>query len=200
MAVSSPGAVRAPDDLELARRCAEGDRVAQKQLFDDHRRLVHGVLFRILGTNREIEDLVQDAYLEVFRSLRNFRGDAQLKTWIARITTRVAFAHISKRRPAPLELDAVAAPSDDPSADRVVMAREATRRLYQALTCLDAKYQIAFALHVIDGRSLREVATLMDSTVVAAKTRVWRARREINRRARKDQLLAEYLQEQEVSQ
>ena len=64
------------------------------------------------------------------------------------------------------------------------MVREAARRLYAALDRIEVKQRIAFALAVIDGRPLAEVAELTDSTMFAVKTRVWRARRELMRRAR----------------
>jgi len=190
---------KAPRDLALARQCTSGDRAAQKHLFADYKALIHNILFRILGSNREIEDLVQDSFLEVFRSLRNYRGEAKLSTWIARITTRVAFAHISRRKPSAATLDSVPAlEADAPGADAHTGAREAARRLYGALERLDGKYRVPFALHVIDGRSLKEVAEITESSLVATKSRVWRARREIFKRARRDPLLAEYLIEQGV--
>ena len=73
--------------------------------------------------------------------------------------------------------------------------RRAAQRLYAALDHLDAKHRIAFALALIDGKSLAEVAELTGATVVATKTRVWRARRELDRRARKDSILGAYLTE-----
>ena len=71
--------------------------------------------------------------------------------------------------------------------------REATRRLYGCLEALPPKQRTAFALYTIEGRSIAEVAELMSATVVATKARVWRARVYIERRAKADPLLAEYL-------
>jgi RNA polymerase sigma factor (sigma-70 family) len=185
----------AAGDLELARRCAGGDIVAQRQLFREQRTRVHRTLFRILGASTDMEDLIQDTFLEVFRSLDHFRGEARLSTWIARITTRVALHSIGKRKPPSQSLDA--APLEiiaaGPSADRVVLARQAAERLYLALDRIDPVQRIAFALHVIEGLPLREVADITQSSLVATKSRVWRARREIERRARRDPVLAGYL-------
>jgi len=75
--------------------------------------------------------------------------------------------------------------------------REVARRLYMALDRLDPKQRIAFALAVIDGRSLAEVAQLTESSVVAVKTRVWRARKDLMKRASKDDALSSYLTELE---
>lgn len=187
-------------DHALAQRCAEGDHVAERELFRAHRDRVHGILFRILGSNSELEDLVQDSFLEVYRSLHRFRGDSTLATWIARITTRVAFAHIRRRPRTSIPLEAIGeVATGEASAENRVLAREAARRLYEVLDRIETKQRVAYALHVIDGRSMREVAEMTDATVVATKSRVWRARREVNRRARRDSMLAAYLRDQEDS-
>lgn len=183
-------------DLALARRAATGDRAAQRELFCAQRASVHHTLFRILGSNRELEDLVQDAFLEIFRALGSFRGDSTLTRWCSTIATRIAYLSISRRRPVAVDLALV----EDilPGADdtrRLAQAREAARRLYAALERIDAKQRIAFALAVIDGRSLAEVAHLTDATIVAVKTRIWRARKDLMKRAKKDEVLASYIEE-----
>lgn len=184
-------------DVDLATRCARGDRAAQHQLFETHKSRVHATLYRILGSNREIEDLVQDTFLEVFRSLHHYRGDARLGTWISRICSRVAFAFLSRRKPRATELSELPElDSGEQGSDEIASAREATRRLYAALEKIDCKQRIAFALHVIDGRSMREVAEITESSLVATKSRVWRARREIEKRAKRDPFLANYLADQ----
>ncbi|HEU5055678.1 MAG TPA: RNA polymerase sigma factor [Kofleriaceae bacterium] len=184
----------AEDDLALARRCASGDSAAQRQLFREQRVRVHRTLYRILGSNRDMEDLVQDVFIEVFRSLDSFRGESKLSTWIARITSRVAMAHIGRRKPVAQSLDALPeVEAREPAADRVAEAREAAERLYRALDRVDAVQRVAFSLHVIEGMPLREVAAVMDASLVATKSRVWRARRELERRASRDPLLAGFL-------
>jgi RNA polymerase sigma-70 factor (ECF subfamily) len=192
----------AQDDLELARRCAAGEVAAQRQLFRDYRVRVHRTLYRILGSNADMEDLVQDVFLEVFRSLDRFRGEAKLSTWIARITTRVAMHYIGRRKPAAHSLDglSVEVAAGDPSAEDLALVREAAARLYRALERVDPVQRVAFALHVIEGLPLREVADMTESSLVATKSRVWRARREIEKRARRDPLLAGFLGPQEGSE
>jgi RNA polymerase sigma-70 factor, ECF subfamily len=184
-------------DLALAQRAAEGDRAAQRELFHSLKNAVHHTLYRILGANRDIEDLIQDAFLEIFRALPSFRGDSSLSRWAQTIATRAAYLSIERRKPASVDLDVVEDEivDRDPDAHRVAQARQAARRLYAALDKIDAKQRIAFALAVIDGLSLAEVAVLTESSLVAVKTRVWRARRDLMRRAHKDPVLASYLAE-----
>jgi RNA polymerase sigma-70 factor (ECF subfamily) len=191
----APTAVR-EHDLDLAHRAASSDRVAQRELFLSQRAAVHHALFRILGSNRDLEDLIQDAFLEIFRALPSFRGDSTLGRWCQTIATRVAYLAISRRRPLAVDLALIEESlPGDADTRRHVQAREAARRLYVALDRLEPKQRIAFAFAVIDGRSLAEVAQLTESTVVAVKTRVWRARRDLMRRAAKDPVLSSYLAE-----
>lgn len=157
---------------------------------------VHHTLFRILGNNRDLEDLLQDAFLEIFRALPSFRGDSTLTRWCQTIATRTAYLAISRRKPPSVELSLVEEiVASDANTHRVAQMREAARRLYAAMERIDAKQRIAFALAVIDGLSLAEVAQLTESSVVAVKTRVWRARKDLMKRASKDAVLASYLDE-----
>ena len=192
-------AVDASSDLELAGRCAAGDRESQRALFEKLRRPLHATLYRVMGTNNQMEDLLQDAFVEIFRSLASYRGEAALNTWASRIAIRVAYRFLSRREPAATAVDSLPVLQVvDGLSERDVLVREAGRRLYALLGRLAPKYRIAFALHVIDGRPLREVARVTGVSLIAAKNRVWRARRQVDRMARKDRVLVEFLDRGEV--
>ena len=185
----------ASPDLDLARRCLQGDRAAQERLFDTQRARVHIILFRILGSNRDMEDLVQEAFVAVFRSLARYRGEASLATWVDRITTRVAFRYLSRTHPPIVRLELVNSEvaADRPTAEDELHGREIARRLYALLDRLDPKYRVAYALHVIDERPIAEVAAITEVSFVAAKNRTWRARRMVWNRAQSDPVLKEFL-------
>jgi RNA polymerase sigma-70 factor (ECF subfamily) len=194
--VPAPAPRTSLDDRTLAARAANGDRNAQREVFARTRNAVHGVLFRILGSNREMEDVAQDAFVAIFRSIHGYRGDSALTTWCCAIATRVAWAHLERRKPQTTNLELVPeVPDGAPDASRVIAARLATQRVYAALDKLDPRLRITFALAVLDERPLAEVATLTGASVVAVKTRLWRARRELAKRASKDPALADYMHE-----
>jgi RNA polymerase sigma-70 factor (ECF subfamily) len=181
-------------ERELVRRCAEGERTAQTRLFRQEVRRVHGLLYRVLGPSGPHEDLIQETFLRVFRSLAQFRGDSQLSTWIGGIALNVAYGHLRSNPPPAVRLELVPDTRvTEGDADRQLAARQGLRRVYQILDRMDPRLRIAFTLHAIDGRPLREVADLMAASVVATKTRVWRARRELEKRAQRDPLLQSYL-------
>jgi RNA polymerase sigma-70 factor (ECF subfamily) len=179
---------------DLARRCVDGDRAAQTRLFREEVRRVHGLLYRVLGPNGPHEDLIQETFLRVFRSLPQFRGESQLTTWIGGIALNVAYGYLRSNPPPAIRLELVPdARVDESEAEQQVAARQGLRRVYQLLERMDPRLRIAFTLHAIDGRPLREVAELMSASLVATKARVWRARRELDKRAKRDPLLASFL-------
>jgi RNA polymerase sigma-70 factor (ECF subfamily) len=182
------------DDVDLARRCVLGDQSAHRELFLRERRRVHVILYRVLGSNTEMDDLLQEVFIEVFRSIPGFRGEAALGTWLDRIAVRVAYAHITRRRVDTVRLSVVPEPlAHQPGADERAMIREATSHLYGALERMPAAQRIAFTLHVVDGRPIKKVAETMDASVVATKVRIWRAWRVLKRAGERDPLIAELL-------
>jgi RNA polymerase sigma-70 factor (ECF subfamily) len=187
--------VRRTDDEELVARCATGDPAAQRALFDRERSRVHGLLYRVVGSNVHMDDLLQDAFLEVFRSLPSFRGESSLRTWIDRCVVRVAYAHFRRKARLPALECVQDVDSEAPSAEERTSLREAARRLYAELDRLEARQRMAFTLFAIENRSLREVSDIMECSVASAKIRVWRARRALESRAKKDPLLAEFFTE-----
>ena len=155
---------------------------------------MHHVLYRVLGSNREIEDVVQDAFVQIFRSIGSYRGESSLSRWCCTIAMRAAYAAMDRRRRSPSGTDdAAELHHQGPSVAEQLAVRDAAHRLYRALERMDDKHRVAFALAVIDERPLQEVAELTESSVSAVKTRVFRARRELLRRAAKDPALADYL-------
>jgi RNA polymerase sigma factor (sigma-70 family) len=179
------------EDLKLAERCMRGDRVAQRELFQREKKRVHATLYGIMGNNQGIDDVLQDTFFAVFRSLHQYRGEARLASWIERCAVRVAYSYLKHGRRARWEEIADSARSPSPSPEQRMLIREAGLRLYEILDSLPPKLRIAYVLHVLDERPLAEVARLTDATLVATKLRVWRARQHVERRARTDALLGD---------
>ena len=186
------------EDVLLVDRCLTGEPAATRELFRRHRSRVHACLFRVLGTNRDMDDLLQEAFLQVFQSLRGWRAEASLATWVDRVSVRVAYRYLSQRgrrvQTDVLDDDEAGPALDVGPGPRRQMARDGVKRLYAVLDELSAASRLAFTLHEIDGRTLPETAALVGSTVTATKLRVWRARKKIETAAANDPVLSEFLQ------
>jgi RNA polymerase sigma-70 factor (ECF subfamily) len=185
-------------DAELIAACVAGDGAAQRLLFRREYPRVNATVYRIVGSARDADDLVQETFIAVFRGLQRFRGESKLATWIDRIAVRVVFHHLRGRGQPMLPLDVVVeeASGGSMTMDDHAHARDGLRRLYSALAELTPESRTAFALFAIDGRSIAEVAKLTQTSFVAAKCRIWRARRELMKRAAEDPVLAELVRGQ----
>lgn len=172
----------APDLTALVDRARHRDPVAFRELFRANLNFVHRVVTRIYGPSPDVEDLVQTAFVEAFRSLPDFRGDALFSTWLARITVRVALraARSRPRRPVPLDLAASCA-VDAPSPERVAAARQGLDVLTRLLADLRPKRRAAFVLSVLEGYSADEAGALLGISANALKVRVHDARRQIEK-------------------
>jgi len=192
-------AVAYVEDVLLVDRCLTGEPAATRELFRRHRARVHASLFRVLGNNRDMDDLLQEAFLQVFQSLRGWRAEASLSTWIDRVAVRVAYRYLSRRgrrvQTDPIMDDELAvAPLDHGPGARRQLARDGVKRLYAVLDELSPAARLAFTLHEIDGRSIAETAKLVGSSVTATKLRVWRTRKKIEQAAAADAVLREFLE------
>jgi len=183
------------EDVLLVDRCLTGEPAATRELFRKHRGRVHASLYRVLGTNRDMDDLLQEAFIQVFQSLRGWRAEASLSTWIDRVAVRCAYRYLSQkgRRIRTEEMTDEDVPGGEVTNASRQLARDGVKRLYAVLDDLGAASRLAFTLHEIDGRPLAEVAKLVGSSVTATKLRVWRARKKVEEAALADPVLSEFV-------
>jgi RNA polymerase sigma-70 factor (ECF subfamily) len=185
--VPSPAPEMAGDVTALVAKARQGEAAAFRALFRLHVQRVNRIVYRLGGPAADVDDMVQSVFVEAFRSLPAFRGEALFSTWLSRIAVRVTMRAI--KRPAlrvvPLE-DADEPRADEPGPERLVGARETLARLNTLLAALRPKRRVAFVLHVLEGYSMEEIAAIVNASVAAVKVRIHDARREIERRLRKE--------------
>ncbi|MBW2457022.1 MAG: RNA polymerase sigma factor [Deltaproteobacteria bacterium] len=182
--------------------CRRGDRRALDALFRAEAPALERLITRQLGPVPEVEDLLQSTLLAAIDAFPRYRGEASVRTWLARIAIHLVCGHLRRpqRRLRPkLELvRAVEAEgSGPPGPERIAAGRQLVERLYRHLDTIGAKKRIAFILHVLEGRPIREVAALVGATQTATKSRVFFARRELLGRVRKDPEMGELLRPDE---
>jgi RNA polymerase sigma-70 factor (ECF subfamily) len=186
--------VAAGEVAALIDRARRNDGAAFRALFQAHLPGVHRIVYRLVGRAPDLDDLVQTVFVEAFRSLPAFRGDALFSTWLARIAVRVTMHGVRRRPPRALALDDGQEPLQDaPGPERRVAAREGLAILEQLLGELRPKRRAAFVLHVLEGYSMDEVAATLNASTAAIKVRVHDARRYIEKRCRRDPRLLELL-------
>lgn len=141
---------------------------------------MYNVAYRVLGDPEEAADAVQDAFLSAFRNWKGFRGEAEVSTWLYRITVNACLMRLRKRRRSPT----VALPegleqpathwSEDP--ERAALNAELQRRLEEALASLPPDLRVAVVLRDVQGLSNAEAARALGITLSAFKARLHRGR------------------------
>ncbi|QDW65877.1 RNA polymerase sigma factor [Luteimonas granuli] len=177
----SPPAQAAHDAVDgddaLARAAAGGDTAAFEALYRRHAPRVHGVVLRLAGWQRaRAEDLVQEAFLQAWRALPRWRGEASFGTWLYRLAVNAALMDLRARRARPgLDGDdeaALEALASGDSAQRTAMAMD----LGRAVATLPPRARAVLVLHDVEGWTHDEIATALEMAVGSSKSQLHRAR------------------------
>lgn len=141
-------------------------------------RQVYTLALRLVGDRHEAEDVAQEAYLRVYRSLRSFRGDSRFETWLHRVVANVAINHMRTRsRIGELmdEPDTIVRVADVPSTEEEPQSDE----LAIALEQLPSAQRVAVVLKDVYGFSAAEIAQKLGTSEGAVKLRLHRGRRNL---------------------
>lgn len=173
---------RATDD-ELVDAARQGDRAAFEELVRRTHADLYNLARRLVSDPDDARDVVQDAYLRAYRSIRKFRGDAQFSTWMHRITANCAATHLGKRRrDRHDDLDEEVTVIDtDPERDPESQADLAALRgrLEAAIAELPPRLRAVVVLRDVYDFNHAEIAQELGISESAAKVRLHRARRKL---------------------
>jgi RNA polymerase sigma-70 factor (ECF subfamily) len=167
----------------IVRRAQQGDEAAFSELFRNHRGDVTRLVFRVLGPSADVDDVVQDVFVHVFRSLVNFRGESKFSTWLYRLTINVARMHLRRGRSRPRFAD-VPVPELNGEDEELGPEGETDRArrigaLYHLLDALSEKKRTVLVLHDFEGMSPKEISELVDAPIMTVRTRLFYARKEL---------------------
>jgi RNA polymerase sigma-70 factor (ECF subfamily) len=183
---------------DVVRRAQRGDRVAFSELFRRHRGDVSRLVFRMLGPTPDAEDVVQEVFLQVHRSLVEFRGQAKFTTWLHRVTVNVV---LMVRRAARSRPVFAGEPVAEQEPDRSILPDEGVARrlridaFRRLLDRLPEKKRTVFVLHEIEGMAPSEISELVDAPVLTVRTRLFYARRELAEMMKEEPTLAQLADE-----
>lgn len=187
------GTVGEIDDIVV--RCQKGDAAAFRALFARYRSEVARLAFRMMGPGVDLEDTVQEVFLQVHKSLKDFRGQSKFTTWLHRVTVNVVLMQrrAAKSRPKfvhggpeTVEQDPHLLPDDD------AVRLQRMRAFGRTLDRLAEKKRTVFVLHEIEGMAPAEIAKVVGSPVLTVRTRLFYARRDLAQLLREEPLLAHF--------
>jgi RNA polymerase sigma-70 factor (ECF subfamily) len=185
---------------EVVARAQQGERAAQRELYDQYADAVFGYVLNLLGSREEAVELAQDIWLRVFRRLNTLRDPQAFHAWLFQIAANMVRDHLKRAKPPTIvsldqpdgddeddeRIPEVADASGDPST--VAAQNELQQRIQKALKMLPPERREVVILHHLEGFGVREIADQLGIAVGTVKSRLGRGR------ARMRELLADLIE------
>jgi RNA polymerase sigma-70 factor (ECF subfamily) len=181
------------EDVRLMRLVARGDTSAFEKVIERHQALVAGTAARMLGSNSDVEDIAQQVFIRVWKSARRYAPRAKFTTWLLKITRNLVFNELRRaKRRAQVSLQpepgAEGIPLKDetnPAPDASLLEGELQRAIEEAIMQLPESQRMALVLRRYEQLSYDEIAEVLDLSVPAVKSVLFRARTELRARLSK---------------
>ena len=181
------------EDVRLMRLVARGDTSAFEEVIERHQALVAGTAARMLGSNSDVEDIAQQVFIRVWKSARRYVPRAKFTTWLLKITRNLVFNELrrAKRRaqvPLQSEPGAEEIPLKDETnrtPDSSLLHDELQRTIEEAIMQLPESQRMALVLRRYEQLSYEQIAEVLDLSVPAVKSVLFRARTELRSRLSK---------------
>jgi RNA polymerase sigma-70 factor (ECF subfamily) len=197
MAASDPGnqgrSEEDAEDVRLMRLVSRGDTSAFEELIERHQALVAGTVARMLSSNSDVEDIAQQVFIRVWKSARRYVPRAKFTTWLLKITRNLVFNELRRtKRHAHVPLLSEPGAEDPPVMDETNLAPDASlleselqRTIEEAILQLPETQRMALVLRRYEQLSYEQIAEVIDLSVPAVKSVLFRARSELRSRLSK---------------
>ena len=169
------------EDCELVKRAQMGENAAFKTLVERHQQTIYNLCYRMLKQREEAQDATQETFLKAYRSLKEFRYESRLKTWLCRIATHECLNRM--RHQECLSLDEMQAEDahvqiadSAPSSLERIERKEVQSMIHRAVDALPQPYRLVITLYHLNELSYAEIAQAMDVPIGTVKTYLFRAR------------------------
>ena len=172
-------------DRELVARCQLGEADAFNELVGRHQDRVYAAVTRFCGNGEDAADVVQRAFINAFRKIAEFKGDAAFSTWIYRIAFNQAISYRRENRRTSVSIHGkdddglIAEPVDDRAPGESMESAETQRKVQQALEQLEEGDRQIIILKDLQGQSYDEIAVILQVPKGTVRSRLHRARMEL---------------------
>jgi RNA polymerase sigma factor (sigma-70 family) len=171
---------------ELIEQLQRGDETAFKRLVEEWQDMVYNTVVSIVQDEDAADDIAQEVFIQVFKSISSFKGDAKISTWLYRIAVSKALDHERKKKRKKrfafvqrLFGDAgneEIHPADFVHPGILLERKESAAGLFRALKKIPDTQRVAFTLHKLEGLSYQEIAAVMNTTLPAVESLMGRAK------------------------
>ena len=184
IAGSAPPAPKALTEAEAIRLAQAGDAAAFEFLYGLHSRRVYALCLRMVSNPSDAEDLMQEAFLQLFRKIGTFRSESAFSTWLHRMTVNVVLMRLRKKALPVASLEETTEPDEDGGGPKRDVGAPDLRlsgavdrvNLERSIDRLPPGYRTVFVLHDVQGYEHNEIAGIMGCSVGNSKSQLHKAR------------------------
>jgi RNA polymerase sigma-70 factor, ECF subfamily len=182
--IASAPPPKALTEGEAIRLAQAGDAAAFELLYELHSRRVYALCLRMVSNPCDAEDLMQEAFLQLFRKIATFRGESAFSTWLHRMTVNVVLMRLRKKALPVASLEETTEPDEDGGGPRKDLGAPDLRlsgavdrvNLERSIDRLPPGYRTVFVLHDVQGYEHNEIAGIMGCSVGNSKSQLHKAR------------------------
>lgn len=179
-------------EMELISRCQQGDQDALKEIFDLYHKKVYRIAYGVVRQREDALDIVQEVFIKLFRSIKNFKGKSHFYTYLYRMAMNTAIDHARKMKKSPalsLNEDGAFEPSDgiEKRPERILLDKELEERVKLAMEKLPKDQRAALIFREVEGFSYQEMAEAMGCSIGTVMSRLHYGRK------RMQELLKDYV-------
>lgn len=176
--------------VQLVKQCKEGNTGSFEKLVKQHAGRVSGIIYQMLGSSNEVDDLAQEVFIKVYNSIKYFKEKSKFSTWIYRITVNTVWDYLRKqkhRKTIPLdEIKPIKAPVKTDNS-------ELKELLNIEIQKLPLKYRTPLILKDIEGLSYKEISNILKCRIGTVESRLFRARKFLREKLEKAKWWRDYL-------
>lgn len=187
----APFKIQVLNEWELIERLKQGDEAAFKQIVDSSQGLVYNTALGIVQSPEDAEDVAQEVFVQLYESIKGFKGESRLSTWLYRVTVSKAMDHLRKKKRKKrfafvqslfgANDELVHDPPDFVHPGVTLDNKEKAKELFKAIEKLPEKQKVAFTLNRVEGLSYQEISEIMKLTVASVESLLHRARKNLRR-------------------
>jgi RNA polymerase sigma factor (sigma-70 family) len=174
------------NEQELLNQLQAGNESAFKTLVETHQKRVFNTVLAIVQNFEEAEDVSQEVFIEAYQSVKKFRGDAKLSTWLYRIATTKALEEIRKKKTAKRfafftnlfgdNNEVLHQPVEFEHPGVVLEHKENSKVIFKAINLLPDNQKVAFTLYNVEGLSYQEITEVMQLSLSSVESLLFRAK------------------------
>jgi len=182
-----------PEETEVISRCQQGDQEALKEIFDKYHKKVYRIAYGVVRQREEALDIVQEVFIKLFRSIKNFKGRSHFYTYLYRMVMNTAIDHArraGKQFISSLDEEGSFEPSDEieKGPERILLHKELEERVKLAMDKLPAEQKAALIFRDVEGLSYQEMAEAMGCSIGTVMSRLHYGRKKMQ------ELLKDYVE------